>query len=279
MVKITKKYVSEKMKEIKRRPDANKYSSGSIMICAGSYGMAGAAIMCGKGALYSGAGLITYNVVEEIIPVLQVAVPEAMCTSIEKDMLLSKYDAIAIGPGLLTEIGERRLRRFIKGYNNKLIVDAESLNILAKTKSLDLIKERTESTVLTPHEGEMARLIGFDSTAVKEDRVGAARKLHELTGADVVLKGHETIVITRDGDEFINSTGNPGMATGGSGDVLTGLITSLAAQGLSSSDAAVCGVYIHGRAGDICAKEYGVLGMSALDIADKLREALADVLK
>lgn len=271
--------VASALKHIERSPLSGKYDYGHTLICAGSPGMAGAAVLAGRSALKGGSGLVTYYVDQTIIPILQTSVPEAMCIDIENDILLSKYDAIAVGPGLLTELGEKRLERFLKGYGNNLIIDAESLNVLAKSNKLNMVKERLGRTILTPHEGEMARLLGVQSSAVKEDRMGAARQLHERTKATVVLKGYETIVVSADGKEFVNTSGNPGLATAGTGDVLTGLIAAFSAQGLDVKQAAICGVYVHGKAGDLCAKKHGQISMTAGDVVEKLGQVIKDIVE
>ena len=279
MKKITERTVSNKMKVLERKALSNKHEWGNVLICAGSFGMAGAAVMAGHGALKGGSGLVTYYVNRDIIPILQTSLPQAMCIDIEEEILLSKYDSIAIGPGLLTDLGEKRLHRFLRGYGNNLIIDAESLNVLARSDTLYMVKERVGGTVLTPHEGEMARLLGVSGKAVKEDRIGAARQLWEKTKATVVLKGYETIVITEKGDEYCNSTGNPGLATGGTGDVLTGLIAAFASQGMDSKDAAICAVYVHGKAGDKCAKAFGEISMNAMDVAHMIGPTIKKIME
>lgn len=258
---------------IKRKEDANKNDHGHMLVCAGTLGMAGAAVMCGQAALKSGCGLLTFYVEREIIPVLQISVPQGMCVDISKNIDYGKYDSIAAGPGLVSNAGEYRLESFLNEYDGKLVIDAASLNVIAEKGCWDVLKKAGKRVVMTPHEGEMARLLGKDSSAVKKDRIGAAQKLHEMTGCNIVLKGKDTIILGGDG-ACINPTGNPGMAAGGSGDVLTGMIAGFACQGMSAFEAACTGVYVHGLAGDIAAEKYGVVSMTALDIIKEIHAAV-----
>lgn len=279
MEQITKETVRKKLSVIRRADDANKSDLGHLLICAGSYGMAGAAVMCGTGALKSGSGLVTFYCNKEIIPILQVSLPQAMCIDIDNNVVMQKFSALAIGPGLMTKTGERRLGDFINGFTRPMVIDAQALNVLASAPDMmAAVKKRTGDTVMTPHEGEMARLLGKESRDVKADRTGAVHRLHEMTGSVAVLKGKETLIAGKNGKVYINTTGNPGMATGGSGDVLTGMIAALAAQGMSAEDAAVCGVFLHGRAADICRRYTGEISMTAMDIAGAVPAAFMDVI-
>jgi NAD(P)H-hydrate epimerase len=279
MESITADSVKEKLHLIKRAEDANKTDLGHLLICAGSFGMAGAAVMCGTGALKCGSGLVSFYCQKEIIPILQISLPQAMCIDIDSNVTMMKYSAIAIGPGFLIKSGEKSLSRFISGYAGTMVIDAQSLNVLAERRGLmDELKRRSGDSVLTPHEGEMARLLGVESKAVKEDRIGAALRLHDLTGSTIVLKGSGTIIVKKDGSALINTTGNPGMATGGSGDVLTGMTAAPAAQGMCADDAAECGVFLHGMAADICRRYTGEISMTAMDIADAVPFAFIEVI-
>ena len=278
MIKITRDLVKEKLQVIERKSDANKKDFGHLLICAGTEGMAGAAVMCGKGAVKSGCGLLTYYVEKEIIPILQVTLPEAMCIDLESDPDLGKYDSVAIGPGLLNKMGPTRLERFVKEFDGPLVIDAESLNVIAKNDHFDDLTERLNNTVLTPHEGEMARMLDIDYRVVRKDRQAAAKQLQKKTGAVVVLKGRNTIVASSGSMMHVNTSGNAGMATGGSGDVLTGMIAALCCQGMNAHDAALCAVYIHGRAGDLAAGKKGMISMTAMDIIEEIPAAFCETL-
>ena len=285
MKKLTEDIIKKDLEAIKRKEDANKTDFGHLLVCAGTFGMAGAAVMCGGAALRSGCGLLTFMAEKEIIHILQTSLPQAMCMDIEKDAEPGKYSAIAIGPGLVNRAGEGKLERLLTGsedgskaeYEGEMVIDAQSLNVIAENGWHERLKNKGTGRVLTPHEGEMARLLGVDSKTVKVDRPGAAEKLYEMTGCNIVLKGKETIICGAEG-LFVNPTGNPGMATGGSGDVLTGMIAAFACQGMTAFDAACAGVYIHGLAGDLAAGKYGVVSMTALDITEMIPAALNKML-
>ena len=163
------------------------------------------------------------------------------------------------------------LKKVLNDYKGTLVLDADGLNCVMKYSLYGNLKASQADIILTPHMGEAARLLEVESIDIK-DREKAAREIQEAFGTTVVMKGANTLVLTEN-KIYVNDTGNPGMATGGSGDVLTGIIASLAAQGYSGYEAAKIGVYIHGLAGDICAEEIGQIGMTAMDIADRVPEA------
>ena len=265
---ITYKEVRELFTK-RRKRDANKGDFGRLLIVAGSKGMAGAAILCAKGAIRAGVGLVNCFVPNEIIPIVQGGVPEATClkkTPSPKE--LATYDAIAIGPGLGVGIAAQRAVAYVtENYGGKLILDADALNVIAGTNI-----ELDEDTIITPHPGEAARLLGTTTEVVQARREASAAFLAEKLGCIAVLKGAGTLVSITDPvmKLFVNTTGNPGMATGGSGDVLTGVIASLAAQGMDPLTAARAGVYIHGFAGDLVAKEIGEDGLVAGDLPEAI---------
>ena len=271
-IEITYKEIRELFLK-KRKRDAQKGDFGRVLIIAGSKGMAGAAILCARGALRAGAGLVTLFVPFDLIPTVQAAVPGATC--LKKDPTpdeLTIYDAIAIGPGLGTGQGARNAVSYVlKNYSGKLVIDADALNIIAGTNTkLDY------DTIITPHPGEAARLLGTSVDVISARREAAAAFLAEKLGCVAVLKGAGTLVSITDPvlRLYINTTGNPGMATGGSGDVLTGVITALLAQGIAPLTAARAGVYIHGLAGDIMANEIGENGLTADDLPEGVARAL-----
>ena len=259
-----------------RAGDAHKGSFGRTMIVAGSPGMAGAAALCARAAFRGGAGLVTVSIDEALFPVIHGGVAEATCIGrkIPADRLKT-FDAVAIGPGLGQSKDALGILGFIAGnYDGKLALDADALNLMAAEglDGSDNEKKCRAELIITPHEGEAARLLGMDVSGIKTDRRGAAEELASKYGATAVLKGSETLVATGR-SIWVNHTGNPGMATAGSGDVLTGLITALAGQGLSAANAAIAAVYLHGLAGDLAAREKGEYSMIAGDIIEKLPDA------
>ena len=278
MKQITTDYVQN---IITPRPaDLHKGQAGRVLIIAGSRGMAGAAVLASRGALYSGAGLVKVSVPDELFNILQISVPEAMCIDREEAAKadLSVYDAICIGPGIGTgEDAMSLLYRVMSDYSGPMVIDADGINCLCRYGALGEIKQREGITVFTPHPGEANRMLdslGFGS--YKElGREGTAAALAAATGAIVLLKGPETLV--SDGENtYVNPTGNPGMATGGSGDVLSGIITSLLAQKHLSADQVdrvKAAAFLHGLAGDIAAENIGEYGMTSADIADAVAAA------
>nr|WP_315023345.1 NAD(P)H-hydrate dehydratase [uncultured Aminipila sp.] len=276
---ITLKYVNTVIKRRKR--NIHKGDCGRILLIAGSLGMAGAAVLCGRGALRSGAGLVRIATLEELFPIIQVGVPEATCVSRRSlDLDKTKYDSISAGPGLGEELEDADLiRKILQEYEGTFVLDADALNQIAKNNMQEELKNSLCKVIITPHIGEAARLLSIDITNAKTmDRQELSRRLVEKTNAIVVLKGEGTIVATPEGNSYTNTTGNPGMATGGAGDVLTGIITSLSGQGLLPEDAAKAGVYLHGLAGDLGAQRFGEYGLIAGDIAEMTALAIKKIL-
>lgn len=256
---------------IKKRPrHYHKGDCGRVLIVAGSKGMAGAAILCAKSALRTGSGLVTLCVPDEIVPLVQIGVPEATCIVRAKENIdLQRYDAIAFGPGIgVNEDNKELLMWILETYTKTLVLDADGLNAVSQYGLKDYLRERKADLVITPHIGEALRLCQEAKKPDEEfdSRWELTQKIIKEYGAVTVLKGHETIVAETLDEAYINSTGNPGMATGGSGDVLTGVIASLAGQGFSPLVSANLGVYIHGLAGDIMSKEIGEYGLIAGDL-------------
>ncbi|MHC5061081.1 MAG: NAD(P)H-hydrate dehydratase [Planctomycetota bacterium] len=275
-----------------RRPDAHKGNFGKVCIVAGSIGMSGAAAIAGRAALRAGAGLVRVATPRSVLPTVAaiepsyttIPLPEdgAGCISAEAVGvvlgLVEQNDVMAFGPGVRVTAGVREILEALIGLEGvRLVIDADGLNCLAK--SSDWLEQRKASLVLTPHPGEMKRLWSrLFREAMPADRVEQATVLAKKAGCTVVLKGAGTVVADAD-RVYVNTTGNPGMATAGSGDVLTGVITALAGQGLSDFDAAVLGVYIHGLAGDIAAGKVGETSLIATDIIDSLGDAFLRHLK
>jgi ADP-dependent NAD(P)H-hydrate dehydratase len=268
-----------------RDPESNKGTFGRVLVVAGSRGMSGAAVLCAGGALRGGAGLVYLAVPEDVQGVVAAANPCYLTAGLPQDehgQVSSRAEArllglargksvVAFGPGL----GEGRsatslVLAVLGGVSLPLVLDADGLNTLQG--HLDSLAGRTAPTVLTPHPGEFARLLGVEIAAVQAQRVELAARFATGHGVILVLKGHRTVVT--DGRRvYRNATGNPGMATGGTGDVLTGLIAALLAQGLEPFAAAQLGVYLHGLAGDLARDEVGEVSLIATDLLEYLPRA------
>ena len=278
----------ETMPSLPPRPrDSNKGLFGSVLVIAGSRGMAGAAALCGAAALRSGAGLVKIATPSEVQPTVASFEPSYMAYPLPCDedgsiqfaaarpvleRLMNSVSVVAVGPGLGQSDDIRQLVKFLVTSTSKpLVIDADGLNALVG--QTDLLSGLTHPVVLTPHPGEFARLTGATVADVQSDRIARAVGLAALAQPlVVVLKGAGTVV-TDGPRHYINATGNPGMATGGTGDVLTGVIAALLAQKLAPFEAAQLGVYIHGLAGDIARDENGEIGLIAGDLVDALPDA------
>lgn len=279
-INITKEYVAAHLPP--RAADSHKGTYGTLLTVCGSYGMAGAALLCARGALRSGVGLLRAAVPHSVYPLLVEAIPEAVFLPVEEQdgcfsaaaipaliESLTTADGVVVGCGMGRGEGQTAVVRQILAHSTApVILDADGIN--AVTPHILAEETRIAPLILTPHPGEMARLTGTSIAQVQADRVGAALRLAQEVDAVVVLKGHRTIIASPDGEVMENPTGNPGMATGGSGDVLAGIIGSLAAQGVSPYAAAVCGAYIHGAAGDAAALRYSQRGMLPTDLIEEL---------
>ncbi len=267
---------------IRKRPaDFHKGDCGRILIVAGSRGMAGAAVLCARSALRSGVGLVRVSVPDDLLTIIQSSVIEATCVSrnLTKESL-KEYQAIVIGPGLGMDKENRALlEMIIESECKAIVIDADALNIIAKEDLFETLKAVRDRLIITPHPGEAARLLSCSSEDIAKDRAGAALKLADKTGAVVVLKGKGTIIANSYGDIRMNTTGNPGMATGGCGDVLSGIIGSFCAQGMTCFDAASAGVYVHGMAGDLAADALGEYGLTAGDLTSTTALALKKILQ
>lgn len=266
-----------------RKITAHKGDAGHVYLLAGAPGLTGAAAMSAKAAMRTGAGLVVVGVPCSLNPVLETKLDEAMtqplpetgtgCLSSEAVnsavMRIKWAHAVAIGPGLGQDPDTLiLLENLLPEITQPLVLDADGLNHIANKPAL--LESLPEGTILTPHPGELARLTGLTTGSILSNRIETAREWAAEWRVVLVLKGSPTVTASPDGTVYINSTGNPGMATGGSGDVLTGIIASLAAQGIDSTTAAWMGVYLHGVAGDIAKEDRGVHGMVAGDIIDSL---------
>ncbi len=262
----------------KRIQDAHKGNFGRVLVVAGSKGMAGAAVLCTRGVLRAGAGVVSVGISEELFPIIQIGVPEATCIR-KKDILgrLLQFSAIVAGPGVgINQENKELIQDILSSTEKTVILDADGLTLFQD--ELSILKHATAELVITPHPGEAARLLNSSAAEINKNRVDSAQELAKLTGAVTILKGAATVVASPNGSVAINTTGNPGMATGGSGDVLAGVIGALAGQGLSAEVAGKVGVFIHGLAGDLAAIKIGEYGLIASDISAMVAGAIKSVL-
>ncbi len=283
--------------------DSNKSTYGSVALFAGSQGFAGAATLCCLGAARAGGGLVTLGVPEGLLDVMMARVPDVIMTrgfldtggrqfrraAVEQALkFVEKMDAVGLGPGLSTEGAEVQgfVLDFIRQCPKPMVIDADALTILAHSADdhgASILKSRTAPTIITPHPGEMARLLGSSSKEVQADRLGSVRRAAETFHCVALLKGDRTLIAVPDGRLAINATGNAGMASGGMGDVLTGITTTLLAQIHDPFRAAAAAAYVHGLAGDLASQTHGKPGLMASDLAefvpDAITRCLAEVTK
>ena len=264
-----------------RDPWAHKGDFGKILLLCGSRGYTGAAALAAMGALRSGAGLVYLGVPDSIYSIEAMKLTEAIVFPLpDRDGMLSAEaanhivkrlahkDAVLIGPGLGQSEGTLpAVQIVLENFEGPVVLDADGINVLKSHK--DILRGRTYPTILTPHDGEFRRIGGI----LSDDRISSASNLAKELGVIVVLKGHET-VITDGSVCFVNHTGNPGMAVGGSGDVLAGILVSLLGQGIDPLEAAACAAWLHGAAGDICQSEIGQYGMLPSDMIQVLPRLL-----
>jgi len=274
-----------------RYEDTNKGTYGHLFILAGSAGKSGAAALAALGAQRSGAGLVTVGVPRSLNPIMEQKTTEAMTEPLpETDMetlgtvsvkrvleiMKGKKTALAIGPGISTTDETREfLYEIIRNSNLPMVIDADALTLVAENP--EILKEAKAPIVLTPHPGEMSRLAGISTQEVQDDRIGVSLDFSAKYNVYLVLKGARSIISTPEGEIFINTTGNAGMASGGMGDVLTGIIGGFLAQRLDPLEACVLGVFAHGLAGDLVARENGEAGMIARDVANSLPHAIKEI--
>jgi len=270
-----------------RRPDVHKGDCGKIAVVGGSVGLTGAVTLCSLAAARTGAGLVTAAVPASLNDILEVKMTEPMTRSVPetkertlsiraKDEILGlveSYDVLALGPGLSRNAESASLAREILSYSTKLtVLDADGLN--AFVDHVDLLAKCGKRLIITPHVVEMSRLTGENPDAITRDRIGSARRLAAKLGIVVLLKGAPTVIAQAEGTIYVNPTGNAGLASGGSGDVLTGIIAGLLGQGVQPVHAAALGAYLHGLSADVAKEKLGEEGMLAGDLLERIPEAI-----
>ncbi len=265
-----------------REKSSHKGDFGKVLIYAGSEGMLGAGILSSRGALRIGAGLVYLGIPKQSRDMVNVVTPEVIVAPAEnaRDILplALKSDTLAIGPGLgkRRAIAKELLFKLAKNrFSAPIVLDADGL--AAFFGDLKSLKDIKLNLILTPHPGEMAKLLSKTTKEIQNNRRKYAIETAKNLGCILVLKGHETVVADRSGKIFINKTGNPGMAAAGAGDVLCGMIAGLLAQNKSPLEAALAGVYLHGLAGDLAAREKGEYGMTASDLIEAIPRAILKI--
>jgi NAD(P)H-hydrate epimerase len=230
--------------------------------------------MCARGAIRTGAGLVTVMTDRDTARLVHAGSVESMTYSgTDLQEFLRNKSAALVGPGLPDDEQEYvNTRAIVRAIELPAIIDASGLNAFASRANE--LNPKSLPRVITPHPGELARLLGADTESVAADRIGAARELARVSNCVVVLKGHQSLIAEADGHVYVNPTGNPGMATGGMGDVLAGMIAAFLARGTDPVDAACAAVYLHGLAGDILKDEMGDTGLAAMDLADRVPIAI-----
>jgi ADP-dependent NAD(P)H-hydrate dehydratase / NAD(P)H-hydrate epimerase len=275
-----------------RGPESFKQSVGRVLVVAGSAGMSGAAAMCAVSALRAGAGIVTLAAPGSLIDILEIKLTEVMTASLSETLdrtlavesanevleMVKDFDLLVMGPGLSGSVETyEAVRKIAAETPVPLVLDADALNALAGIP--EVLAGRNAETIVTPHPGELARLTGGDAKSIQKDRLGAAGQAADKMNAVVVLKGARTVVAVHDKMISVNTTGNPGMATAGAGDVLAGMIGGLWAQHMDAFNAAVLSVYLHGLAGDLAAGEMTEYNLAATDLIEYMPDAFRTVIE
>lgn len=277
----------------KRARNTHKGDYGHLLVLSGSLGMTGAAYLCCEGAVLSGTGLVTLGIPKSLNPIMERKLTEEMTLPLPETTqgtlskraykkiagFARKCDCVAIGPGLSQNSQTQGLvRSLIRDLDMSMVIDADGLNALAgHLKILRAMSNERRATIVTPHPGEMSRLINKKISLIKKNRKTVAEKFTDEYNVTTVLKGYKTVVASPGARVYINNTGNPGMASGGCGDVLVGIIAAFLAQGMNGFKAARLGVYLHGLAGDIAAKQKGEISLRATDLLKFLPDAFKKV--
>ncbi|MEW5757878.1 MAG: NAD(P)H-hydrate dehydratase [Candidatus Omnitrophota bacterium] len=271
----------------KRKADSHKNNFGHIFILAGSYGLTGAGILASQAAMRSGAGLVTLGIPKSLNQIIASRLLEAMTKPFKETdrktlsieayseiiKFITKVNVLVIGPGLSQNKSTAKLIRKLLSsrINIPIVIDADAIN--ACGGYLKILCRTKKRIIITPHPGEFSRLINKPIEYIQKNRLTLAREFAKKYNLTVILKGHNTIVCNQKGEIYINKTGNPGMATAGSGDVLSGIIGALLSQGLSEFNASVLAVYIHGLSGDLAKEEIGEISLIASDLINFLPKA------
>ena len=272
----------------KRSKNTHKGNYGRILIIGGSTGLTGAAYLASMGALKSGGGLITLGICESLNPIMEQKLTEVMTLPLKESnghlsadsyetisKLINRCNCVLFGPGLgISRDIQILLKNILRESRVPVIIDADGINALSRDKSI--LEECNCSVILTPHAGEMSRLTGKSIEEIENNRFETSLETAEELGATIILKGHHTIVTGANGMQYINNTGNPGMATGGSGDVLAGMISAFAARGIQEEKAAAAAVYLHGLAGDIARDKFGEESLTPSDIIENISKAIKE---
>jgi hydroxyethylthiazole kinase-like uncharacterized protein yjeF len=262
---ITRKQVAAFLKP--RPKDSHKGLYGTVTVIGGGTGMVGAALLAGRAALKMGAGCVHVGMLADNAPVVDVTQPELMLHTAADALKSTKPNVLVVGCGLGKSLPAQKLLYDALLPDVALVLDADALNIIAMRPDLrGMLHARKAPTVFTPHPGEAAHLLACSTEEVQKDRAAAVRELAKRLGGSVVLKGAGSLCATSDGKLHLNQTGNPGMSSAGMGDVLSGIIAALIAQGLSADEALLLGVHLHGAAGDELAHQQATLGMSATEV-------------
>lgn len=286
---LDKNYVSNLIP--RRSPESNKGTYGRVFIVSGSIGMTGSGSLSAKAALRTGAGLVYLGIPEKLLSIYAINVPESIQIPLPQDnegvltkesieIIASKLEnmnVLAIGPGMTSKNDVKEIvNKVLSQCKSPMVIDADGLNVIREERNI--FSSLKNTAVITPHPGEMARLTGISIEEIQNNREKIALSYAKKTGVITVLKGNNTVIASPSGEIYINPTGNPGMATAGTGDVLTGIISALIAQTLSPLEAALAGTYIHGTAGDIAAKEKGYHGLIAGDVIENIPMAIKEIL-
>jgi ADP-dependent NAD(P)H-hydrate dehydratase / NAD(P)H-hydrate epimerase len=258
---------------LRPRPrDSHKGMFGTAVVVGGASGMAGAALLAGRAALKLGAGIVHVCLLADNVPAVDELQPELMLHRAEDALRLPKPGVFAIGCGMSTSIAAYKLLYETLKLNCPVVLDADALNLIARHTDLqDDLRRRKALAVVTPHPAEAARLLGSSTEEVQAARGEAAQQLARQLNCSVVLKGADSVCVTRTGKAYINKTGNPGMSAPGMGDVLSGMLAAFIAQGLSTDDALLLAVHLHGAAGDALAEQQAGIGMTATEVTEWAR--------
>ena len=270
----------------KRNEFSNKGDFGRALIIAGSYSMAGAAVICAKACISSGIGICDIALEDRVYPIVSSSVPEAVYTPISKDFnnddkkslknSLKKADVVVIGCGMgNTDYTDKILRFVIEKCEVPLIIDADALNVLSK--DLSILNDKKCEIIITPHPGEMARLVGLSVAEINANRIKTATEFSKKYGVITLLKGKNTVISLKSGEYFINESGTPAMATGGSGDMLCGVIAAFIGEGFTPIDATRAGAFIHGLAGNLSEKEFSARATTPTTMIKMLSEIYKEI--